>query len=187
MGYFLLEDVFLLDEFDGIEHGLIVDSGEAGDHLEQQFLLWVSHWVVGRYYLQDVTVQVEGVLEVSDLVLELEILRTQHLLHLHHLNLYSNQPYKHKFIDKTDSNRRKGNLGRYLGSNKDRTVFPLLLYHNLRLVTDVNLTQQLIETAVCMVVCCFMNNFIIICEEVRGQPSPPSPTHNSPTPNATNT
>jgi hypothetical protein len=46
--YLLLEDVFFLDEFDAVEHGLVVDSGESRDDLEEEVVFWVVAGVVGR-------------------------------------------------------------------------------------------------------------------------------------------
>lgn len=78
----MLEDVLLLDELDAAEHGLVVDGGQSGDDLHEQRVLRVGPVIVPGYDLQDVSIEIKGILEVGDLVLELVVLLTQHLLHL---------------------------------------------------------------------------------------------------------
>lgn len=82
-GYFLLEDVFFLDKIDRVEHALVVDSGEASDDLQEEVMMGIGARVVGGKDLEDVSIQVEGVFEISDLILELIVLLSQHLLHLY--------------------------------------------------------------------------------------------------------
>lgn len=79
----MFEYIFLLYEFETVGHGLVIDGGEAGNDLHEEVLLWIGTMVVVGYDFEDVSVEVEGVLEVSDLVLQLVVLLAQHLLHIH--------------------------------------------------------------------------------------------------------
>jgi hypothetical protein len=42
----LLENIFLMDEIDVVEHGLVVDAGEAGDDLHEEGEMWILFLVV---------------------------------------------------------------------------------------------------------------------------------------------
>ena len=79
----MLEYIFLLYEFETVKHGLVVDGGEAGDDLHEEVLLWIGAMVVVGYDFEDISVEIERILEVSDLVLQLIVLLPQHLLHTH--------------------------------------------------------------------------------------------------------
>lgn len=86
-GYFLLEGVFVVDEVDVVEHGLVVDGGEPGDDLHEEVEVRVRLRVVGRQQLQNVPVEVECVLQIGYLVLELVVLLPQVVL-IHHSLCY---------------------------------------------------------------------------------------------------
>lgn len=73
----MFEHVLLLDVVDAVEHGLVVEGSEACDDLHEQVQFRVVFVLVGRQDLQDVSVEVESVLEVRDLILQLEILSLQ--------------------------------------------------------------------------------------------------------------
>lgn len=44
--YLLLEGVFVVDQVDVVEHGLVVDRGKAGDDLHEQVEMRVSLGIV---------------------------------------------------------------------------------------------------------------------------------------------
>lgn len=71
-----------MDELDGAEHALVIDSGKSGDYLKEEVVMGVRACVVGGEDFEDVAIEVECIFEVSDLIFQLIVLLPQHLFHL---------------------------------------------------------------------------------------------------------
>lgn len=66
-----------------VDHGLVVHSGKTRYDLHQQSHLRICMLTIVGNQFEDVPVQIEGVLQISNLVFKLVVLLTQkRLLHL---------------------------------------------------------------------------------------------------------
>lgn len=59
--YLLLEGVFVVDQVDVVEHGLVVDRGKAGDDLHEQVEMRVSLGIVHWQQFKDIPVEIKGI------------------------------------------------------------------------------------------------------------------------------
>jgi len=80
--YLLFQDILFLNELNTVEHGLVVNRRKSRDDLQKEMMLRISSGIIAGQYFEDVAIEIESIFKVSDLVLELVVLLTQHLLHL---------------------------------------------------------------------------------------------------------
>lgn len=72
-----------MNMLDPIDHGLVVYSGKTRYDLHQQSHLRICMLTIVGNQFEDVPVQIEGVLQISNLIFKLVVLLTQkRLLHL---------------------------------------------------------------------------------------------------------
>jgi len=66
---------------------LIVDGCEPGDDLHEKVILGVGSIAIRAEDLENIPVEIKGILEVSYLIFQLVVLLPEHLFHVHKINI----------------------------------------------------------------------------------------------------